>query len=111
LHTPAAAMTRVNSMEPTWKVGDRIAGRWRVEETCGGGMGEVYIVLDLDTGERLAAKTYRQDVLGRHPAVAHRFEREALTWINLAPHPNVVAARFVRAVRGRPLLFLEYVAG
>jgi serine/threonine protein kinase len=74
-------------------------------------MGIVYVVLDHETGELLAAKTYRDDVLAADPELAVRFEREALTWINLDPHPNVVKAKYFKIVEHKPFLFLEFAAG
>jgi hypothetical protein len=64
-----------------------------------GGMGVVYIVLDLQNGEKLAAKTYRQDIFASNPAIAARFEREALAWIKLGAHSNIVQAKFCRTHR------------
>jgi serine/threonine protein kinase len=94
-----------------WQPGDRIEHRWEVQTVLGGGMGIVYVVLDHETGDRLAAKTYRDDVLAAQPDLPARFEREALAWINLGSHPNVVKAKYFKRVRGKPLLFLEFVAG
>jgi serine/threonine protein kinase len=94
-----------------WKHGDRIENRWEVQQVLDGGMGIIYIVLDHETGEKLAAKTYRDDVLAANPELALRFEREALAWINLDSHPNVVKAMYVKTFQDRPYLFLEFVAG
>jgi serine/threonine protein kinase len=74
-------------------------------------MGIVYVVLDRETGERLAAKTYRNDLLTANPDLARRFEREALAWINLESHPNVVKAKYVRTLHHKPFLFLEFIEG
>lgn len=98
-------------MDTTWQLGDRIDDRWEIQQILGGGMGVIYVVQDNETGEQLAAKTYRDDVLAVNPKLAFRFEREALAWVNLDSHPNVVKAKYVRTVQNKPLLFLEYVAG
>jgi serine/threonine protein kinase len=94
-----------------WQPGDCIEHRWEVQQVLGGGMGIVYVVLDQETGERLAAKTYRDDVLAAQPELPRRFEREALAWVNLDPHPNVVQAKYVKTIRDKPFLFLEFVEG
>src|SRR5262249_25525241 len=97
------------TMQTDWSVGDRIQGRWQVEQTLRGGMGIVYVVLDHETQERLAAKTYREDVLRRNPDAPARFEREALAWIQLDAHPHIVRATSFQVVQHKPLLFLEFV--
>src|SRR6516162_6901131 len=99
------------SVESDWHPGDRIENRWEVQQVLHGGMGIVYVVSDLDTGERLAAKTYRDDLLTANPDLRRRFQREALAWINLDSHPNVVKAKYVRTLNDKPLVFLEFIEG
>jgi serine/threonine protein kinase len=98
-------------LNTNWQPGDRIGDRWKVQQVLGGGMGIVYVVKDEHTGEQLAAKTYRDDVLAMNPSLAARFEREALAWVNLDSHPNIVKARYVETSQQKPILFLEYVSG
>jgi len=98
-------------MNSDFQVGDRIEHRWDVESVFSGGMGLVYVVMDHETGERLAAKTYRAERFAVDPALASRFEREAFAWIRLGAHPNIVEAKYVRVIRDKPFLFLEYVPG
>jgi serine/threonine protein kinase len=98
-------------MSTNWQPGDRINGRWEIEQVLAGGMGIVYVVRDNETEERLAAKTYRDDVLAANPELPFRFEREAVAWVNLDSHPNIVKARFVQIIQGKPFLFLEYISG
>src|SRR5262249_36150636 len=38
------------SVESDWHPGDRIENRWEVQQVLHGGMGIVYVVLDLETG-------------------------------------------------------------
>jgi serine/threonine protein kinase len=99
------------SMDTDWHPGDLIENRWEVQQVLHGGMGIVYVVLDRETGERLAAKTYRDDLLTTNPDLARRFEREALAWINLDSHPNIVKAKYVRTLHDKPFLFLEFIEG
>jgi hypothetical protein len=94
-------------MTNTWRTGDFIHNRWQVHDIRKGGMALVYIVWDRKTHEPLAAKTFLTEDL----AARKLFEREALNWINLDLHPNIVQARFVEHINSLPFLFLEYIAG
>jgi serine/threonine protein kinase len=98
-------------MNTDFQVGETIGNRWKVENIFHGGMGLVYVVMDRQTGERLAAKTYRDDRFAANPELGSRFEKEALAWIKLGAHPNVVQAKFIQRFRHKPFLFLEYVPG
>jgi tetratricopeptide (TPR) repeat protein len=98
-------------MAKSWQVGDQINGRWEVYKILQGGAGIVYVVYDHAFREPFAAKTFRDEVVAFNPAVADRFVREGLAWIQLDLHPNVVQARMVEKIEGKPFLFLEYVSG
>ena len=74
-------------------------------------MGSVYIVFDHEWRKKLAAKTFQHEVLGDDPSIKQRFRGEALTWIGLDPHPNIVTALFVKNIGSMPFIFLEYEAG
>jgi tetratricopeptide (TPR) repeat protein len=106
-----ASPSGISPKNEPWTVGDVIGGRWEIREVHRGGMAIVYIVVDRDSGVAYAAKTFQDKVLCKNPTIADRFEHEALAWINLGSHPNIVTAHFVDRIEGRPLLFLEYVAG
>ena len=54
-----------------------------------------------------AFKSFRRELLF-HEDVRRRFDREALLWVSLLPHPNVVRAQ---SFFNDPLLWLEYVDG
>jgi eukaryotic-like serine/threonine-protein kinase len=78
-------------------------------------MGLVYIVEDLQSLKRgislrLALKTFQARFLWDEP-VLQRFEREALQWIGLSPHPNIVRALLVQRIEGRPYIWLEVADG
>ena len=92
-----------------WHAGDFIADHWEIQDVLRGGMGVVYVVRDLETGERLAAKTYRTDLLDRQ--AVSRFEREADVWLSLGAHDHIVTAKYFKIVESVPLLFLEYIDG
>lgn len=93
-----------------FEVGNTIDGQYRIEEIHQGGMGIVFIVTDTFSEVHYAVKTLRDDLRNNSEA-ASRFNSEAKTWIRLGYHPNVVQAMYYREVKGRPLLFLEYVDG
>ena len=98
-------------IETTWRIGDTIEKRWEVHRILVGGMGIAYLVYDNETQQPLAVKTFREDALAQQPDLAERFWNEARAWIELDRHQNVTRAHFIQDVRGRPLLFLEYVSG
>jgi serine/threonine protein kinase len=87
--------------------GDTIGGRYRA---LAGGMGEVYVCLDLQDILPLALKTFQARYLTSRKATEF-FEREAATWVALEKHPNVVRCFHMDKVDNLPFLFLEWVAG
>ena len=93
------------------QIGDCLNKRWVVEDVRAGGMGIVYIVRDKAGGKRLAAKTFQDALFDRYPDVADRFIRETRAWIDLDMHPNVVRARFIDHILGKPYLFMDCLDG
>jgi tetratricopeptide (TPR) repeat protein len=75
-----------------------------------GGYGAVYIVRDEGDGRPYALKTFQAQYLWRDED-RERFEREAITWVMLDSHPNIVTAHWVERMEGFPCLVLEYVPG
>jgi len=120
---------------PVWAAdpvpGEVIAGRYQIISTTAGGMGRIYFARDLDASKkhgaavdvalktvptfedwrRLRSERGRPASLADYEHLHGRFEREALTWIGLDPHPNVIAADPVFEVGGRPFLPLEFANG
>ncbi len=95
------ATIRKETMSP----GRVIAGKYRYVRSLGeGGMGQVYLVCDIESNQKLAMKC----CLGDHEK---RFEREVHSWLRLGRHPNVVAAIYFDWVDGVPSLFIEYIEG
>lgn len=94
-----------------WKIGDVVQRRWEVHRVLHGGMGVVYILYDREAQEPIAAKTFQDEVFARNPHIAERFSNEARAWINLDHHENIVIAKFLQKIDGKPYLFLEYVSG
>jgi serine/threonine protein kinase len=91
-------------------VGERLLGRYEVLNAKIGSVGVVYLLRDLQTGRKLAAKTWLHLPAGQSSLI-EQFRREVEFWIELEPHPNVVTAHFVEVHHGRPYLFMEYVSG
>jgi tetratricopeptide (TPR) repeat protein len=98
-------------MPRAWQVGSQIQGRWEIYQVLSGGAGVVYVVYDHRLRAPFAAKTFLDEVYEQDPAIAERFAQEALAWTRLDLHPNVVQARMVEIIDGRPFVFLEYVSG
>jgi len=75
-----------------------------------GSFGAVYIVEDLLSlsSERSALKTFQSRYLWSDED-RKRFEREALHWIMLDRHPNIVNAETLLVIEGFPCLWLEYL--
>jgi serine/threonine protein kinase len=75
-----------------------------------GGMGDIYRGIDTQTGQAVAIKALKPDLMLGSPDLVARFAREGEILRQLA-HPNIV--KMVTAVEdgGRPYLIMEYVGG
>jgi len=75
-----------------------------------GGMGNVYIGRDTDTGQPVAVKELKREVLQQDPEIVRRFqlEGEALRRLN---HPNIVKMLAAADVNDTHYLIMEYVEG
>ncbi|HVX15289.1 MAG TPA: serine/threonine-protein kinase [Pirellulales bacterium] len=93
---------------PRYRKGDRIGGRYLVHQALAGGMGEVYLCLDLQNKLPFALKTFQARFLTSPQARAY-FEREAAIWVKLENHPNVVRCFYMKPIEETPFLFLEWV--
>jgi serine/threonine protein kinase len=95
----------------TYQVGDRIAGEFVVEAVLGGaglsGMGSVYKVRHRDLEDTLVIKTIQAEQHS-HDLLA-RFRREAMLWVELGSHPNIVRAIDVRELDWQLAIVAEYV--
>jgi serine/threonine protein kinase len=68
--------------------GQLIASRYRIQDRIGrGGMGEVYLAVDEELGERIALKTIAS-ALGSDPVLVEHFKQE-LRLARKVSHPNV----------------------
>jgi serine/threonine protein kinase len=95
--------------------GEVIGKDYLVRDIRKGGMGVVYIVEDLKSRRenislRLALKTFQSRYLWNEEAIS-RFEREAVVWVKLGKHPNIVHAMLVQRIANQPYLWLEFVEG
>jgi serine/threonine protein kinase len=95
----------------TWRVGDKIAGRFKILKILGGegksGMGIVYICYDNVCGMPFALKTFQEKYLLDKEALK-LFEREAYAWIQLKGHPYIINAYYVERFEERLFIVLEY---
>jgi len=97
-----------------WQVGDRIENRYEIHHILGGlgksGMGIVYVCYDHQFNEPVALKTFQDKYLQDRASIDH-FKWEAETWVRLEKHYNIVQAKYVQEIEGRPYIFLEYIVG
>jgi len=92
------------------RVGDIVAGKYRIESVIGeGGMGAVFAAIHTVTEKRVALKWMRPDLVGQHGAV-QRFMREAQAAGRLN-HPNVVDIYDIGEHDGSPFLVMEHLQG
>src|ERR1700680_747067 len=95
-------------MQTRYQKGDKIADRYLVHRALAGGMGEVYLCLDLEENIPLALKTIQARFLSNRKA-RELFEREAGTWVALEKHPNIVRCFYLATLNNQPFLFLQWV--
>jgi oligopeptide transport system substrate-binding protein len=93
----------------------RIAGRFIIEDLDQdllgqGTMGQVYRGKDTQTGQPVAIKVIKPDIIAAQPQLVQRFVREgeALRRLN---HPNIVKLVAAAEEEGRHYLMMEYVEG
>lgn len=75
-----------------------------------GGMGEVYRGHDPQTGQPVAIKRLKPDLLAHNPEVVRRFLREGETLRRLN-HPNIVKMLALVETESAPMIVMEYVSG
>ena len=87
-----------------------LAGRYRIERRIGrGGMGTVYMALDISLGRRVAAKLVREE-FGGVPDASERFQSEARIAAAFA-HPNVVTVHDFGVAGAHAYLVMELLDG
>ena len=92
----------------SWQPGGTVLNEFYFERVLGqGGFGTVALLRSLRSSERFAVKRARIT----DPAGRAQFLNELRNWINLPPHPHLVACRFFRTVGEEIAIFAEYVPG
>ncbi|MCU0474813.1 MAG: tetratricopeptide repeat protein [Anaerolineae bacterium] len=110
LETQSLPVVSASSVGREFAVGEHIDGIYDVRSVRYGGMGVVYLCYDHERGEPAAVKTFQSRYWNNSRAIT-RFDNEAHTWIRVEKHPNIVQARLVRQIDGRPHIVLEHVSG
>ncbi|MGB7062059.1 MAG: serine/threonine-protein kinase [Candidatus Zixiibacteriota bacterium] len=95
-----------------FSVGDTIGAKYLVKGILGGekltGFGEVYVCLNIYTGETVALKTFQSRFLSDRRA-RDSFQKEVALWINIPPHPHIVKANWAQEISGRLFLQMEFI--
>ena len=111
--TKTAPRSELPSKE-VWKIGDKIQNRFEIRDIKGGegksGFGIVYICYDHKFKDPVALKTFQKRFFSSQKSIDD-FTTEALTWIKLDKHKNIVKAKRVEKIERKPYIVLEYVAG
>lgn len=93
-------------------VGSVIGDQYLVRRVLGGegksGMGVVYVCYDSRARQTYALKTF-QDKYLYSERIKNNFLHEALAWVLLDAHPNIVQAVSVEALDNRLFIVLEYI--
>jgi tetratricopeptide (TPR) repeat protein len=88
-----------------------IGSRYEILNTIGeGGMGDVFRGKDTQTGEIIAIKCLKPDIVESAPDLIERFEREGEALRQL-DHPNIVKMLAAVEENGMHYLIIEYVGG
>src|SRR5690242_7210098 len=92
-------------------LGRLLAERFQIEEFIAeGGMGAVYRGHDMQTGEIVAIKVLRSEVITETPEMLERFVREGETLRRLN-HPNIVKMLGAFETDGQYCLVMDYIRG
>jgi serine/threonine protein kinase/cytochrome c-type biogenesis protein CcmH/NrfG len=93
-------------------VNSRIGEQYEVLRVLGGegksGMGVVYVCYDHSAQQLYALKTF-QDKYLYSDRIKESFKHEALAWVLLDSHPNIVQAVSVESLDNRLFIVLEYI--
>ena len=101
---------RPDIQKPRFNIGNLIDNRYLVHDIKMGGMGEVYLCLDLERGIPLALKTFQQKFL-TNIKLRTAFKDEIANWIALGSHPNIVTCYWMENIENQPFMALEWVFG
>jgi tetratricopeptide (TPR) repeat protein len=96
---------------PATQIGERVAGRYRVESVLGqGGIGAVYLTTDEVSGERVALKRLHRIHVEQKPLLGTFFMREYHTLKQLA-HPSIIEAHDFGLDESGPYYTMELLSG
>ncbi|NLZ69991.1 MAG: Stk1 family PASTA domain-containing Ser/Thr kinase [Clostridiaceae bacterium] len=91
-------------------LGRTLGGRFKIRELIGsGGMAQVYLADDLETGVQVAVKALKSEFLDDEEFV-HRFDTEARAAASLA-HPNIVKVYGVGEEEDVRYMVQQYISG
>lgn len=92
----------------SYKKGDLIGNLYEIYDVLGeGGFGIVYLVYAYKNPP-YAFKTFKDEYLA-DKEIRERFKKEAMLWINLGKHPNIVQAKFIANFAERLYIAMEYI--
>lgn len=88
-----------------------IAQRYEMQSLLGrGGMGDVYRALDRQTGQTVAVKLLKTELVESDQGIVERFDREG-EMLRRLNHPNIVKVLATLQENGRHYIIMEYVGG
>lgn len=102
---PAKSASQPRAIKPEY---------YQIFDTKAGGMGIVFLCYDKTVDDLVAIKTFQDKFLGdwqRDKAMLEEFLKEARTWVLLGNHPNIVRARGVFSMQGKPHIFMDCIMG
>ena len=107
LPVEAATQAQLASL-PTLEKGAVIAEKYRIESLIGkGGMGAVYKVVELVSGQIAALKIIAEKYAGNQKAI-QQFINEGMVTRGIS-HPNIVQVYDIGSFEGQPYLAMEYI--
>jgi len=100
----------VSSGMKIYSKGDKIQNRYEVFFRKQGNLGIVYLCYDHKFKDSVAIKTILPKYLNDQQA-KEDFKKEALIWVNLDSHYNIVTAKYVQEIDCMPAIFMELIVG
>lgn len=109
---PGAAWTQAGAaVSAEWRPGEVLLDVYQVKGILGeGGVGKVYRVRHTGWNKDLAMKSLMPGKAA-DPEVVRDFMAEAVSWIGLGTHPNIVTCHGIHKLGGIPHIFSECVDG
>jgi tetratricopeptide (TPR) repeat protein len=101
----------ISSGMKIYKRGEKIADKYEVFSSIRGGMGLVYLCYDHLQKEPVAVKTMLPEYFKQGESSVENFKKEALTWVNLEKHYNIVNAKHVWTIDNMPYIVMEMIIG